>query len=51
MILCHIKGKCEQYWPDENGAAYGEVFVRKVDEKPQANFIVRIFHISKVGIK
>ncbi|XP_022097200.1 receptor-type tyrosine-protein phosphatase T-like isoform X2 [Acanthaster planci] len=41
------KGKCEQYWPDEGGKDYGELFVRKVDESSHSNFIVRTFHLSK----
>ncbi|XP_038066639.1 receptor-type tyrosine-protein phosphatase T-like [Patiria miniata] len=42
------KGKCEQYWPASEGSAnYGDLFVRHVDETKHANFIERIFHLSK----
>ncbi|XP_071800000.1 receptor-type tyrosine-protein phosphatase F-like [Asterias amurensis] len=41
------KDKCEKYWPDDESFTYGDIFVRIVEEKANATFILRTFHLSK----
>ncbi|XP_059168898.1 uncharacterized protein LOC131950689 [Physella acuta] len=43
------KQKCEQYWPDENAAKFGEIEVRLINKQVFADYTVRKLELWMVG--
>ena len=42
------KRKCEQYWPDEGSAGYGDIRVQLVDTEKLSEFTIRTLSVTKV---
>ncbi|KAL3868071.1 hypothetical protein ACJMK2_040908 [Sinanodonta woodiana] len=45
------KHKCEQYWPDEGSAEYGDIVVRLIQCEPFSEFTIRTLSIGKKNRK
>lgn len=49
FVSCVVQPKCSQYWPESGTVAYGNLEVTLAETIPLADYVVRVFSISKVS--